>query len=151
MPRLKESFSEFVPLIGPARPFNSSWRLLEHLCSMSLRMFDSFLAHWPPRVLLCIHTLCQVSGVHYYDKNADVPHLHACALLHACLYKWMEMQELVKYVSGIALATSVTHGTYLNWKAYASVLSVHQLSVIHYIYLICTYTQVCLCTGPILL
>ena len=45
MPRLNESFSEFVPLIGPARPFNSSWRLNEHLCSMSLKMLDPFLAH----------------------------------------------------------------------------------------------------------
>ena len=34
-----------VPLIGPARPFSSSWRLTEHLCSMSLTMLDPLLAH----------------------------------------------------------------------------------------------------------
>ena len=51
-----------VPLIGSAQPFNNSWRLIEHFCSMSLRIFDQFLKHWALWVLLCIHTLCQISG-----------------------------------------------------------------------------------------
>ena len=45
-------------------------------------MFDQFLADWPPRVLPCIHALCQVSGVYWLDKNADMPRVHACAVLH---------------------------------------------------------------------
>ena len=70
-----------APLIGPARPFNNSWILIAHFYSMSLIMFDPFFTHWALWVLLCIHKLCQISGVHRHDKNADVPHLRACAVL----------------------------------------------------------------------
>ena len=50
-----------VSLIGLARRFNNSCRLIELFCSMSLRIFDPFLTHW---VLFCIHTLCPIS-VHW--------------------------------------------------------------------------------------
>ena len=51
-----------APLIGSARPFNNSWRLIEKFCSMSLGMFHPILTHWALWVLLCIHTLRQISG-----------------------------------------------------------------------------------------
>ena len=90
-----------VPLIGLARPFNSSWRLNEHFCSMSLRMFDLFLTQWAHWVLFCIHTLCQISGVHWHNKNADVSHIRACVVLRGSsrLVTWHKIQRYYIFTS----------------------------------------------------